>query len=38
VLGALQALLIIAMGDDGEDVAMEPGLGPREPLVTTTAL
>lgn len=33
----LQALLMIALGDDGDDAAMEPGLGVREPL-TTTAL
>ncbi|CAL8470249.1 g9791 [Coccomyxa elongata] len=31
------ALLMIALGDDGDDAAMEPGLGVREPL-TTTAL
>ncbi len=35
MVGWLQALLIIALGDDGEDVAMEPGMGVREPLAST---
>jgi hypothetical protein len=31
------ALLMVALGDDGEEAALDPGLGTREPLVGSTA-